>query len=170
MGRKQIFTILSALLVLGFVFSMVACGEGVYSEGTSETIELANDGAGGIRESDSSQVERYAESNVDLDDYSLVLKDNENYYYCLNRKSGADSRCYFGKAYYKRGSVYNYRGDVTVTNRSDKALAIYYMDCRYDKLCLTSAYWESGSGRATVYYEPTNHVWALSVTIYSGNF
>jgi len=106
--------------------------------------------------------------DVNFDEYDVVIKDNENYFYCMNRKKPDDGRYYTGKVYYKRSGTYNYRGEGDMVRR-ESCFSILYIDCRYDKKCLTTCLGnDSGSYRATVYFEPTQHVWGLSLEIYAG--
>jgi hypothetical protein len=170
MGRKQISIILPALLALGFALSMAACEGEVDYEGTSGIMEFENNGDTDIRETESVQAEDYTASDANPDNYSLVLKDNENYYYFLNKITYSDGRYYTGEVYYKNSSGYHFRGYASAVNRSNKALAIHYLDSRYNKMGLISIYWENDSGGAVIYYEPTGNAWSLTMTKYSGDF
>ncbi len=109
---------------------------------------------------------------VDLSTFALVLRDNENYYYAVNRRSSYSDRYWTGQAYYRRGSEYLYRGEVKLVYRTGGAVSIYYIDSRYDKLCLTTIAGSPGSSPAPgiIYFEPTDRAWPASFYKHSGEW
>ena len=105
----------------------------------------------------------------DPNSFQLVLRDNENYYYMLNR-SGQTSRLWSGEVYYLYGSTFLFRGPAKMVNRGNSALALHYLDPRFNKMGLLTVDFGTSSGGGAFYFEPTNGSWNLTVYLHSGSF
>ena len=105
-------------------------------------------------------------TDVNPDDYSLILRDNENYYYFLNQKTAGNSRYYLGEAYFKASSYY-YRGECKLINQGNESLALRYIDSRYNQAILIAV--RVSNNRGTLYFEPKDKTWIVSMTFHNGS-
>ncbi len=118
-----------------------------------------------LRETDTESESKLAKTmdEVNWDDYSLVMRDNERYYYFLNKTNNV----YSGKAYYK-GSSYSYRGECKMINKGTAAIALWYFDSRYSNNNI-STITAPGTGSGRLYFQPQNRVWTVSLSIEKGS-
>ncbi len=167
--KKHAF-FLSIITVITVLFS-ISCSDNSNMEtatpvspglsGNANEIEITPS----LRETETESESKLAKTmdEVNWDDYSLVMRDNERYFYFFNKSNNI----YSGKVYYK-ASGYKYRGECKMINRGTAAIALWYFDSRYDNNKITTIT-APGTGGGKLYYQPQNCVWNVSLSIQKGS-
>lgn len=175
MKNKSRYFVVPVFLVFCLI---LACGESssTVSNEMDQVEEKIVSEITGTSNRESQELEKLSEltdtaDDLNFDDYSLVIKDNEYYYYCLNRKKSYSNRHYVGKVYYYKDTP-KYRGECIAINGEDKSFSIYYIDPRYNSMLLVTSYLRTTalneSNYGTIYFHHKGWVWLLRMEFWKG--